>query len=80
MARTAKMRENLLTPRQAEVTQLTAHGLTARQSALRLGLSVRTIEAYLAAARKRVGAASTAELVAKLTAAGIITVEWLEQG
>ena len=66
--------DKMLTPRQVEVAQLAADGLTARQSAQRLGLSVRTVEAYLAAARKRVGAASTSELIAKTAAAGIFKV------
>lgn len=73
--RCKKMPGQVLTLRQIEVVQLTADGLSARQSAQRLGLSVRTVEAYLAAARKRTGAASTAELIAKMTAAGILTLQ-----
>lgn len=61
-----------LTPRQREVVQLAANGRTAGQSARTLGLSVRTVQDYLEQARRRAGAASTAELVAWAVSAGIV--------
>lgn len=60
-----------LTSRQLDVVWLTVSGKTATQSARCLRLSVRTVEGHLAQARKRAGAASTAELIAWVVAEGI---------
>jgi DNA-binding CsgD family transcriptional regulator len=64
-----------LTSRQIDVVRLAASGKTAKQSARRLGLSVRTVESYLAQARKRTGAASIGELIAWTVAAGVVSRE-----
>lgn len=54
-----------LTRRQTQVIELAARGLSGKQIARCLGLSRRTVEDHFAAARHRLGAATTAELVAR---------------
>lgn len=61
---TARMAE--LSPRQREVMQLVADGLSSKQIAQRLGISSRTVENYRAWAMERMGAANVAELVRKV--------------
>jgi DNA-binding CsgD family transcriptional regulator len=61
-----------LTRRETEVVQLAANGRNTSQIGRELGLSVRTVEDHLARARRRTGAATTAELVARVVAAGIV--------
>jgi DNA-binding CsgD family transcriptional regulator len=53
-----------LTRRQAQVIELAAQGLSGKQIARCLGLSRRTVEDHFAAARHRLGAATTTEVVA----------------
>ena len=55
-----------LTKRETDVAQLAAHGLSNREVAERLSCSVRTVESHLAAARAKLGAASRADLAARL--------------
>jgi two-component system response regulator FixJ len=55
-----------LSPRQKEVMQLVAEGLSNKQIALRLGISPRTVENYRAWVMERMGAANVAELVRKV--------------
>jgi len=62
-----------LTPRETEVVQLAANGRNTSQIGRELGLSARTVEDHLARARRRIGAATTAELVARVVAAGIVS-------
>ena len=52
-----------LTPRQLEVAQLVAAGLTNAEIAPHLGCSVRTVESHVAQARAKLGAANRKELV-----------------
>jgi two-component system response regulator FixJ len=52
-----------LSPRQREVMQLVAEGLSNKQIALRLGISPRTVENYRAWVMERMGAGNIAELV-----------------
>jgi DNA-binding CsgD family transcriptional regulator len=53
-----------LTPRQTEVVDLAAQGLSYKETAKRLRISPRTVEAHLSAARSRLAARSTGELIA----------------
>jgi two-component system response regulator FixJ len=55
-----------LSPRQKEVMNLVAEGLSNKQIALRLGISPRTVENYRAWVMERMGAANLAELVRKV--------------
>jgi len=52
-----------LSPRQREVMQLVAEGLSNKQIALRLAISPRTVENYRAWVMERMGAGSIADLV-----------------
>jgi DNA-binding CsgD family transcriptional regulator len=61
-----------LTARQAEVLKLAADGLSGKQIARRMGISVRTVEAHFSGMRERTGAHSYGELVAYGIAAGIV--------
>ena len=60
----ARMAE--LSPRQREVMELVADGLSNKQIAQRLGISSRTVENYRAWVMERMGAANVAELVRKV--------------
>jgi two-component system, LuxR family, response regulator FixJ len=60
----ARMAE--LSPRQREVMQLVADGLSNKQIAQQLGISSRTVENYRAWVMERMAAANVAELVRKV--------------
>lgn len=64
-----------LTARQAEVLQLAGRGLSGKQIAHQLGISVRTVEDHFSAMRQRTGAHSQGELIAYGTAAGLVKPE-----
>lgn len=55
-----------LSPRQRQVMELVAAGLSSKQIALRLGISHRTVENYRAWIMERMGASNIAELVRKV--------------
>jgi two-component system, LuxR family, response regulator FixJ len=55
-----------LSPRQKQVMDLVAEGLSNKQIALRLGISPRTVENYRAWVMERMGAGNVAELVRKV--------------
>ncbi len=63
-----EMRERIaeLSPRQKQVMDLVAQGLSSKQIALQLGISPRTVENYRAWVMERVGAGNIAELVRKV--------------
>ena len=61
-----------LTDRQAEVLQLAVRGLSGKQIAHHLGISVRTVEDHLSAMRQRTGAHSHSELIVYATATGLV--------
>jgi LuxR family maltose regulon positive regulatory protein/two-component system response regulator NreC len=61
-----------LTARQVEVLQLAGRGLSDKQIARHLGISVRTVEDHLAAMRLRTGAKTRSELIAYWAAAGLV--------
>ncbi|MDQ0585630.1 response regulator transcription factor [Streptomyces rishiriensis] len=63
---------NALTPRQTEVVRLAALGLTAKETARRLGISKTTVDEHLTEARRRVGASTKSHLVGLAVAAGIV--------
>jgi len=67
----ARRRVSLLTERELEVVQLVASGLLNRQVAEKLHLSVRTAENYRAAAARKLGVRSAAELTSLLSLAEI---------
>jgi DNA invertase Pin-like site-specific DNA recombinase/DNA-binding CsgD family transcriptional regulator len=60
-----------LTVRQAEVLQLAGRGLTGKQIARHLGISVRTVEDHFSALRQRTGAHNQGELLVYGIAAGL---------
>lgn len=60
-----------LTARQTEVVRLAALGLTAKETARRLGISKTTVDEHLTEARRRVGATTKSHLVGLAVAAGI---------
>lgn len=62
-----------LTIRQAEVLGLAAQGLSGKQIGRYLGISVRTVEAHFSGMRRRTGARSDGELIARAAAAGLVT-------
>ncbi len=61
-----------LTVRQAEVLRLAGRGLSGKQIARHLGISVRTVEDHFSAMRQRTGARSQGELIAYGAAAGLV--------
>jgi DNA-binding NarL/FixJ family response regulator len=64
----------ILTPRQREVLQLVAEGLTSKEVADRLGVSVRTVESHRAQLMKRLGVSNVPGLVRSAIRLGIVTV------
>jgi DNA-binding CsgD family transcriptional regulator len=64
-----------LTARQVEVLRLAARGLSEKQIARHLGISVRTVEKHFHAMRDRIGTRSQGELIACAVAAGLVTVD-----
>jgi DNA-binding NarL/FixJ family response regulator len=54
---------DLLTPREREVVQLVAEGLSNKQVGRQLRLSIKTIETHRSAAMRKAGLSSTADLV-----------------
>lgn len=64
-----------LTPRQREVLQLAAEGLSSKEIAQRLGLSYRTVEAHRAQLMERLGVHDLAGLVRFAVRVGLIRPE-----
>lgn len=62
-----------LTTRQAEVLGLAALGFSRKEIGRHLGISVRTVEAHFSGMRRRTGARSDGELIARAAAAGTVT-------
>ena len=61
-----------LTARQAEVLRLAGGGLSGKQIARRLGISVRTVENHFSAMRQRMGTHSQSELIAYGAVTGLV--------
>ena len=57
------LNSQLLTPREREVVQLVAEGLSNKQVGRQLYLSVKTVESHRGAAMRKAGVSSTADLV-----------------
>ena len=66
---------DMLSRRQADVVKLAAAGLTAKQTATRLGISRHTVNEYVQNAKRRIGASTKAELVAWAVASGMLSVD-----
>lgn len=62
----------VLTRRERDCLSCVARGLTMAETAATLGISPRTVEAHLAAARARLGADSTAQAIGIATRRKII--------
>jgi DNA-binding NarL/FixJ family response regulator len=62
----------VLTPRQREVLQLVAEGLTSKEVADRLGVSVKTIESHRAQLMKRLGVSNVPGLVRSAIRLGVV--------
>jgi DNA-binding NarL/FixJ family response regulator len=56
-------KSELLTPREREVVQLVAEGLSNKEVGKQLDLSVKTVETHRGAAMRKAGLSSTADLV-----------------
>ena len=69
----------VLTPRQAQVVQLVAEGMTAKETARRLGISKSTVDEYIREAKQRVRASTKAELAAWAIMSGIAAYEGSSQ-
>ena len=63
-----------LTPREREVLDLLAHGLTNRQIADRLGISEHTAKFHVAAVSAKLGAASRTDAVTRGVRRGLVTL------
>jgi DNA-binding NarL/FixJ family response regulator len=61
-ASAAALAPSLLTQRETEVTQLASRGLSDREIADDLVLSIRTVQSHLASAYRKLGIASRSEL------------------
>jgi DNA invertase Pin-like site-specific DNA recombinase/DNA-binding CsgD family transcriptional regulator len=61
-----------LTARQVAVLRLAGRGLSGKQIARHLGISVRTVEGHFSSMRQRTGAHSQGELIAYGAAAGVV--------
>ena len=61
-----------ITSRELEVLELTAHGCTAPQIAVRLGISGNTIRTHLDRVYRKLGVSDRAEAVAVLMRQGLI--------
>lgn len=71
-ARAASAAAMPLTARQAEVLRLAGRGMSGKQIAHHLGISVRTVEDHFSGMRRRTGARSQGELIAYGIVAGLV--------
>jgi DNA-binding NarL/FixJ family response regulator len=70
-------KENLLSPREREVLILTAQGLSGKDSAARLDISERTVEAHLGAIYSKFGARNKTEAILIALKSGTIRLDEL---
>jgi len=61
----------LLTPRQHDVLQYMAEGMTTKEMALRLGVCIRTVAMHVAAIKQRLGASTRAQIVGRAAVLGL---------
>jgi DNA-binding CsgD family transcriptional regulator len=64
-----------ISPREVQVVQLIAEGLTGREVGERLGISESTVETHVEHVRTKLGARSRSHIVAKAISMGLITSE-----
>jgi DNA-binding NarL/FixJ family response regulator len=64
-----------LTPRERELLQLLAEGMTAKQIAAELHVSVKTVETHRRNITQKLGAASVAELIKYAIREGLTTID-----
>jgi len=64
-----------LTPRERELLQLLAEGLTAKQIAKSLGVSVKTVETHRRNIAQKLGAGSVADLIKYAIREGLTTLD-----
>lgn len=69
--RTATLESLTLSPRQRQVLQAMAEGLTSKQIAQRLRLHKRTVEMHIAALKTRLGTVTRAQTVGRAAALGL---------
>lgn len=63
-----------LSPREREILQLTAHGLTSDEVAARFGISERVVRGYLQACRNKLNAQNSTHAVARAVKLGLVAV------
>jgi DNA-binding NarL/FixJ family response regulator len=73
-------KEDPLSPREREVLILTAQGLSGKDSAARLDISERTVEAHLGAIYNKIGARNKTEAVLMALKSGVIRLDELTFG
>jgi DNA-binding NarL/FixJ family response regulator len=66
--------QSILTPRELEVLEVAAQGLTARQIGNRLGVRERTVTTHLSRIYKKLGAGSRVAALARAAQSGLVTV------
>ena len=71
------MDANTLSSRQREVLRGIAAGSSMKELAVRLGISVKTVETHRSQLMKRVGTRRVAELVRYAIRSGVIPASWL---
>ena len=72
--RNVRMPKGRLTARQRELVSLLATGLTHKEAAKEMGVTLRTVEAHLRMAREATGCRTTAQLVAMSVIQGKVVV------
>ena len=68
-----------LTKREKQILLLAAHGLTANESAERLGISERTVSTHFMHIFEKLNVAKRAQAVVRALELGIISLEEIEQ-
>jgi DNA-binding CsgD family transcriptional regulator len=66
---------SVLSRRELEVVELVVDGLTNIEIAVRLGITERTVQAHVAAARAKLGARSRTQLAVMVLRLGIVPLE-----
>lgn len=74
MLKSQNEQSSLLTPRQQECLTWLALGLTSQEIADKIGISLHTVKMHIDSAKKRLGATTRIQAVAKALSSGLITV------
>jgi DNA-binding CsgD family transcriptional regulator len=64
------------TPRMVQAMQLLALGCTLDQVALEMGISIKVVNRHLSRARRRLGAETRPEMIARAVALGLVLVDF----